>query len=351
MTETTETFPGAEAEPRRLYRAADRRWVGGVCAGLGRYFGLSPMIYRIAFVALALAGGTGVLLYLAAWLVIPDEGVEDSIAVQAIEQHRSRPWLLIGVALLALGAILTLSEAHVWPGPGSLRLAAALAGGAIVWWQLGSRSEARVGPGEAPARRRRSLFPVALGLLIGGVGVVALVDAATSASVDWRIVLAAAAVVLGGVVAAGAATGRAVGGVAVLGIAVLGATALAFAVRVPVFAGLGDRTEHPFSAGAVQLRYEHGIGDFNLDLHDVRLPAGETHVKATLGIGNLDVTVPDGVAVRVDGRATAGQVVLFGRSADGTDVRDRTTIGGPGLGRVLVLDARVGLGQLEVHRG
>src|SRR6266436_4461177 len=80
MTETTETIPGPAAEPRRLERSRERRWLGGVCAGLGRYFNLSPNVYRIGFVALALAGGTGILLYVAAWLVIPHEGVEDSIA-------------------------------------------------------------------------------------------------------------------------------------------------------------------------------------------------------------------------------------------------------------------------------
>jgi phage shock protein PspC (stress-responsive transcriptional regulator) len=356
MTETTDTLTGGEAAPRRLYRAADRRWLGGVCAGLGRYFGLSPMIYRVAFAALALAGGTGVLLYLAAWLVIPDEGAEDSIAAQAIEQHRTRPWLLIGVSLLALGVILTLSEAHVWPGPGSIWLAAAIAGGAIVWWQLGTRPAGGplsrdVGPEEVARARRGSLLPVAVGLLIGGLGVVALVDAATSATVDWRIALAAAAVVLGGLVAAGAATGRAVGSVAVLGVIVLAACAIAFAVRVPVFAGFGDRTIAPASAAGLHARYEHGIGNFVVDLQDVSLPVGETRVKATLGIGDLEVRVPEDVTVRVDGRASAGQVVLFGHSDDGSAVHERTVSVGSAPRRVLVLDARVGLGELEVHRG
>ena len=69
--ETTEII----REPRRLSRPREGRWLGGVSSGLGAYFDLSPAIYRIAFVALALAGGTGILLYVAAWLVIPGEGV------------------------------------------------------------------------------------------------------------------------------------------------------------------------------------------------------------------------------------------------------------------------------------
>src|SRR5882672_8727299 len=139
MTETTETIPGPVAEPRRLSRARDGRWLGGVSAGLGRYFNLSPNVYRIAFVALSLAGGTGILLYAAAWLVMPDEGVEDSIAAEAIKGHRDRPWLLVGVGLLGFAGLAALSSAHVWPSPGNLWVGAALAGAAIVWWQASGR--------------------------------------------------------------------------------------------------------------------------------------------------------------------------------------------------------------------
>ena len=190
MTETTETIKGPAAEPRRLTRSRENRWLGGVSAGLGEYFDLNPIVYRIAFVALALAGGTGILLYVAAWLVIPDAGEDDSIAATAIKEHRERPWLVIGVGLLAFGAILALSEARFWPNPGNLWLAAALAGGAIVWWQVSTHSSRRaaaapVASGTAavgaqpaePKPHRRSLLPVATGLLIGGLGLVGLLDA------------------------------------------------------------------------------------------------------------------------------------------------------------------------------
>lgn len=159
MTETTERIPRAAAEPRRLTRSQDNRWLGGVCAGLGRYFDLNPTVYRIAFAALTLAGGTGILLYAAAWLVIPDERAEDSIASTAIKQHRERPWLLIGVGLLAFGGILALSEARFWPSPGNLWLAAALAGAAIVWWQVSTHSSAA-----RTAGRRRGAAAAGAGL-------------------------------------------------------------------------------------------------------------------------------------------------------------------------------------------
>src|SRR2546421_8631870 len=159
--ETTEII----REPRRLSRPRDGRWLGGVSAALGTYFDLSPAIYRIAFVALALAGGPGILLYVAAWLVIPAEGEEDSIAAAALKRNQERPSRAVGLALLAFVGIVALSEARLWPTPGNLWLAAAVAGAALVWWQVGRRSSAQPSPGAAgpTAAPRRSLFPLAAG--------------------------------------------------------------------------------------------------------------------------------------------------------------------------------------------
>ena len=137
--ETTEII----SEPRRLTRPKEARWLGGVAAGLGEYFDLSPTIYRIAFVALALAGGTGVLLYVAAWLVIPEDGADDSIAGVELKKHRDRPRRLIGLGILGFIAILVLAQAHVWPSPGNIWLAFVLGIAAVVWWRLGPASSAR----------------------------------------------------------------------------------------------------------------------------------------------------------------------------------------------------------------
>ena len=134
---------------------------------------------------------------------MPDEGVEDSIAADTLKRHRDRPWLLVGFGLLAFALLVALSSAHVWPSAGNLWVAAALIGASDRVVADGSpagspravrrgtgRSRCLRGMPAAPLPPRRSLGPLAAGLLIGGIGIVALVDVATGADVDWRIVLA-----------------------------------------------------------------------------------------------------------------------------------------------------------------
>ncbi len=60
-------------ENRRLFRSRSDYMLGGVCAGLGRYFGIDATLLRLIFVLLVLAGGSGVLLYIVLWIVIPRE--------------------------------------------------------------------------------------------------------------------------------------------------------------------------------------------------------------------------------------------------------------------------------------
>jgi phage shock protein PspC (stress-responsive transcriptional regulator) len=344
--ETTETI----REPRRLERPREGRWLGGVAAGLGEYFELNPAIYRIAFVALALAGGTGILLYVAAWLVIPEEGDEDSTAARVLKEHADRPSRALGLAVLAFVGIFALSYAHFWPGMGGFWLAVALVLAAVVWWEVSPQGAARAADGTVSARRR-SLLPAALGAVLLVAGVLGLLDATGTWNVDWRIALAALVVLTGGLVVGGAAIGLRVGAVATLGLLLLCALGLAVAIRVPVFSGWGDRTSHPTSVAALSSTYELGVGNFRVDLGDVALPVGETHVKATLGIGHLVVVVPPGATVVADGRASIGDIRLFGHEESGSSVHETATSAGSTPGRVLVLDSRVGIGQVEVVRG
>src|ERR671931_672602 len=84
---------------KRLERSRSHRMVAGVAGGLGEYFDLNPAFFRLGFVVLTLLGGAGILVYLAALLVMPDEGKETSIAEAAIAGRRERPWPFIRLAL------------------------------------------------------------------------------------------------------------------------------------------------------------------------------------------------------------------------------------------------------------
>jgi len=57
---------------RRIYRDPDNRVLGGVCGGMGAYFKTDPLVFRILFLVLFLGFGTGLLLYLILWIVIPE---------------------------------------------------------------------------------------------------------------------------------------------------------------------------------------------------------------------------------------------------------------------------------------
>ena len=58
---------------RRLYRSRSDRMLGGVAGGLAAYLQVDPALTRLAFAALVLAAGTGLLAYIIAWIVIPEE--------------------------------------------------------------------------------------------------------------------------------------------------------------------------------------------------------------------------------------------------------------------------------------
>ena len=73
---------------KQLIRPFQGRMIAGVCAGLGDYLGIDPTIVRLVFAGLTIFGGAGALLYLVAWLVIPEEGEQQSIADSYLGKKR-----------------------------------------------------------------------------------------------------------------------------------------------------------------------------------------------------------------------------------------------------------------------
>tara|TARA_Y100000310_G_scaffold123899_1_gene122654 strand:- start:2416 stop:2850 length:435 start_codon:yes stop_codon:yes gene_type:complete len=58
---------------KRLYRSKSNRVLGGVCGGIGEYFGIDPTLIRLAWVLFTFVGGSGVLAYIICWIIIPEE--------------------------------------------------------------------------------------------------------------------------------------------------------------------------------------------------------------------------------------------------------------------------------------
>ncbi|HEV2242941.1 MAG TPA: PspC domain-containing protein [Streptosporangiaceae bacterium] len=76
---------------KTLVRTRDGRIVAGVCSGLAEYFGLDANLIRVIVAVLTVfTGGVGALAYLAAWVVIPEEGEKSSIAENMVNKNRRR---------------------------------------------------------------------------------------------------------------------------------------------------------------------------------------------------------------------------------------------------------------------
>lgn len=112
--------PPTGEQPRVLRRSATDKVIAGVCSGLGRYLGVDPVLLRIAFVVLALSGGSGLLLYVVAWIMIPEEKAGEALG-EARPASGDATRLVIGGTLIAVGAILLLNLAvprigkYLWP--------------------------------------------------------------------------------------------------------------------------------------------------------------------------------------------------------------------------------------------
>jgi phage shock protein PspC (stress-responsive transcriptional regulator) len=245
---------------KRLERSRSEKILAGVCGGLGRYFDIAPAVFRLGFVVLTLLGGAGVLVYLAAVLVMPKEGEESSIAEDVLKKRREHPARLVALGLIAVAILSLLARADTWPSAGAAWFLVIVAGLVLLW----------------TSTRRR-------GILVALTTFVAL------------IVVAAVAVV-----------------------------SAAFAwFDVSLGDGVGDKTVAPLTVNDVPGRYQLGIGRLDLDLSHLPVTSPVT-VKAHVGIGELHVVVPRNATVSVDSHVKAGQIDALGTHDDGRNARVET---------------------------
>jgi phage shock protein PspC (stress-responsive transcriptional regulator) len=81
--------PQTPHAPLSIKRPFYDRMITGTAAGIASYLGIDPVIVRVIFVALIFMGGAGVPLYVAAWLLIPEEGADQSIAMDLLDHAQS----------------------------------------------------------------------------------------------------------------------------------------------------------------------------------------------------------------------------------------------------------------------
>ncbi|GAA2743912.1 PspC domain-containing protein [Terrabacter aerolatus] len=227
-------------------------------------------------------------------------------------------------------------------------------------------------PAPTPVRERTPTIGFAGGLLLLGLAIVTgVVLSSVALAAGWpgnhvAIGIASGLGVLGlGILVAGIA-GRRTGGLALF--AVVGMIAAAASTAAPM--GLsqpwqaGDRS-YTVTSMTPAPAYELGLGQMTVDLSSANWKAtpGQDTVTATVGVGELDLVVPDGVSVVVNGRARAGEILATGPTVAGEGMRrvgpdelqhqgtgwtQRVTFGDPTKTPEIVVNADLGVGQIKI---
>ncbi|HEY1538986.1 MAG TPA: PspC domain-containing protein [Solirubrobacteraceae bacterium] len=334
-TPDTPSPPPPDPTPRRFERSSTDRVIGGVCGGLSRYFSIDATLVRIGMVALALLGGTGLIVYAAALVLVPPDGE----VPPGPTDTRDRA-LAVGVAIALTIAGFALGVFGAGPAGALFPLAALGVAGLAVWWLVSGVRPS----GGAGTILRRAVLGV---LLIAGC--FALAVGSFLASGFGGGVVIAALVIAAGAALVGAAF---VGGARWLILPALAiALPLAFvsAAGIDLHGGFGEKRVDPRTLPEVKDHYRIGAGQLVVDLRDVKLPAGDRHMKLDVGAGHVLVLVPDDVCVASQAKVGIGAVAVFDRNGGGLDVDWSDARRAPARTPRLVIDADIGIGLLEVR--
>lgn len=335
MSTAAPPSPPTQPQPRRLTRSRSDRVIGGVAGGLGQYFGVDAVVFRIGLAAAVFAGGIGAFVYIAALLFVPSEDGTPT----PFDRHRVLT--VIGAVILGIAVLSALDGDWFW-GP-IVPLAIVAAVGYAIYRTL--KREGHEGPLTAGR--------VLTWLAIGAGAMLALTALAVGAA--WAAAEGSGVVVAGLVIAIGVAL--LISALRPGGARWLALPALAIAVPLGVVAaadvsfegGFGERSYRPATLAALPADgYRLGAGEMVVDLRQVSFPAGqETVVDVGVGTGRVEVLVPEDVCVTTDARVGGGYVNVRGRDAGGLDLDfalQATAVTAP---RVLV-KGDVGFGALEV---
>ena len=90
ITSSPETTTSHQPAPQSLRRDTSDKMLAGVASGLARYLDVDVTLVRIVFAVLSIVGGVGVPLYLACWLLIPEDGAAESVASEYMRRWQDR---------------------------------------------------------------------------------------------------------------------------------------------------------------------------------------------------------------------------------------------------------------------
>jgi phage shock protein PspC (stress-responsive transcriptional regulator) len=367
---------------RTLRRSNNDRVAAGVAGGLGEYFGLDPVLFRVLFAVTSFFGGAGIIAYLLAWMVIPDQTTStapmDRIAA-TLRRFRVPFWLVAIIAIIVVWA-----GAFSWwaPGPSGAIVVAAVILAIVLSRRAGSKTgppsavlpnavpapvtpeppittdipqpwlpETRSWIAESRARRRRSA-PVrwaTLGVLVAALGGIAIADAVGG------IVLPVYFWVTGAIVLAGLLVGLALRRTpwtlavllipAVLGLIAFGNTGAS------LHDGAGRTTVTPTAATQLDPQYRLAFGQVTLDLRSLASLTSPRTVDITLAGGEVHLLLPRTLNASVHAVVHAGDVRLNeNRSNDNggfnhtVDVPAATTA----TGAALAINVHLGAGDVHI---
>jgi phage shock protein PspC (stress-responsive transcriptional regulator) len=354
--------------------------VAGVAAGIADRLGVERWVVRLAFVLLSAGGGSGVLLYVAAWLLMPEEGESISVGQRWANQANStRPW--IGVLLVLIAAAILFSNLPFFDG-GLLFPTALLVIGILLYrgdlpgiqWKAKPRDPTTPAPNYmettdmstasdsstltqtiAPVVSKPRTPPSPLGRITVGVaiislGLLAVIDRITPAmNAEPRHYFALAVTILGLGILTGTFVGRARW---LIPIGLLLLPPMIGTSVADAYDGSWQTPQlvRPAQFASMEPRYEKDAGELIIDLTE--LPwAGETvTVAAEVGAGVIDLRVPPGVRVEATGDVGIGEFATDGDSHGGFGVNRTFIVEGHGTGTVLA-NLEVGVGRIEVNSG
>lgn len=367
-TSTPPTFapppgdPPSPPPPPILRRSATTKMLGGVAGGLSEHTGIDVVLIRVGFVVLTFAGGAGLLLYLALWLLLPDAYGEPGSVQRWLTQRPATTTRNVVLVIAGLFLLAIVLDDSGFDGGVIAILAVALLAYLWVRERDPQPKPVAVPPGVAetqvlaaapppPPKQRSALGRITISVLLIALGVLALLDRQTDLDLSTSAYFAVALGIVGAGLLVGTFWGRS-RGLIFLGIPLVILLCISSTFDVSLRNGIGDRYWQPDSAAEIDSLYRYGVGHAELDLSTVDFDA-DVSTSIRLGIGYVQVIVPADVDVRVTSDVRTGAMSLFDIDTDASsDLRRIVTdtgADGPGGGQ-LNLAVDVGLGFVEVTR-